>query len=195
MKKNILSVLFLLIICTASNAQDNTIYGGLRLSPNYSFFTSKLDKVSSGIGYSIGYFEVLELSNKINLQAEINYSNYAFVDTRITKVTETTRNTNLELPIMIKYRVADGFAIGAGYQFNLLNKQFRGQSIKTKVDGQDAETQDIEGGGVSTNGYFVDANLKTGTTLIGLRILKTKDILFEKESINVGLYLGFTIFK
>lgn len=193
MKKNILSLFLIIAFCTGANAQDK-IYGGLRLSPNYSFFNNKIDKVNSGLGYSIGYFEVIELSNKINLQAEINYNTYTFVDTRETKTTVTTRFSNLELPLMVKYRVSEGFAIGGGYQFSLLNKLFSSQAVKFKVDGQDPVTQDdLEG--IKTGGYFIDANLKSGGTLVGLRILQTSEVLYEKKSMNVGLYVGFTLFK
>ena len=77
MKKIIyISTLFILTLTVKVKAQDDVIYGGFKLAPNFSVITDKADKWSSGIGYSLGYFEVLELNYKMNLQAEINYSRY-----------------------------------------------------------------------------------------------------------------------
>jgi hypothetical protein len=198
MKKNILSLIFILTICSYTQAQD-VLYGGLRLSPNFSVFTDKAEGISSGVGYSIGYFEVAELSSKINLQAEINYSNYAVLDkvpsptaTNPTRtLTRTTRYTNLELPLMVKYRIVDAFSIGAGYQFNILNSEFRTKSQITEGNDETTRSED----GISTAGYFIDANYKAGSTLIGLRILQNDELYNNKRSINVGLYVGFTLFK
>jgi hypothetical protein len=195
MKKLILSLILSVSVYAATNAQD-IIYGGLKLSPNYSFFTEEFKKVSSGIGYSIGYFEVLELSNRINLQAELNYSSYAFVDNRVDDVKTTTRYNYLELPVMVKYRVSETFAIGAGYQLNLLNEVFKKGKVTSKFDGEE-ESMDLSAEEIiGTNGFFVDANVKGGNNIFGLRVLSTNDPLFEgKKSLNVALYVGFTLFK
>jgi hypothetical protein len=66
-------ILTVILICASFTlkAQDK-IYGGLRIAPNFSLITDKSDdykNVKSGVGYSFGYYEVLELSYKINLQA------------------------------------------------------------------------------------------------------------------------------
>jgi hypothetical protein len=154
------------------------------------------NKIGSGVGYSIGYFEVAELTSKINLQAEINYSAYAFVDNSVTKTTTTTTLTNLELPIMVKYRIVDAFSIGAGYQFNILNQQFRTKSVFTEVEGFDpVRNTDLPGS--SSQGYFIDANFKTGSVLLGLRVLQNADDFYlpNKRSVNIGLYAAFAIFK
>ena len=79
MKKIFFTVVTILLLNFYSKAQE-VIYGGLKASPNLSVFTSKApENVKSGIGYSIGYFEVLELGYKINLQAEINHNMISFV--------------------------------------------------------------------------------------------------------------------
>lgn len=197
MKKSILSLILSVSVYAATNAQD-IIYGGLKLSPNYSFFTEEVKKVSSGIGYSIGYFEVLELSNRINLQAEINYSSYAFVDNSTENIKTTTRYNYLELPVMVKYRVSETFAIGAGYQLNLLNQTFKKGKETTKIEGSsDDESRDLTAEEIiGTNGFFIDANIKGGNNIFGLRVLSTNDPLFaNKRSLNVALYVGFTLFK
>ena len=46
-----------------------------------------------------------------------------------------------------------------------------------------------------SNGLFLDANIKTKKTIIGLRVLKTsKSIIEPTESINASFYLGFALF-
>ena len=220
MKKNILSSIILVAIFTTASAQDN-IYGGLRLSPNYTIFNNEVKvgskTVNSGVGYGIGYYEVLELSNKINIQAELNYNTLSFKHD-ITDGSISYRYSNLDLPVMVKYRVNDKFAIGAGYQFNLLNSVI---GSGTKITKFKSTKTNVESDGVKNQGFFVDANIKSGNNIFGIRILSTKftqgsgldnlDLfdssedfdtpslggspIIDERAINVSLYVGFTLFK
>lgn len=191
MKKSLLIAVILAGYSFHVAAQDK-IYGGPKLAPNFSIFTEKAGNLKSGIGYSIGYFEVLELSYKVNLQAEINYTNYSFVDKQtfgsITSKT-VTNNRTIELPIMAKYRVSNDFAIGVGYQFSFKPKS----TAKTETTDQPTETVDQPG--VKTSGVFIDANYKKGKNIFGVRILSTNDPLADPfKSINASFYVGFGIF-
>lgn len=180
-----------LLISYISKAQSK-IYGGLKLAPNYSIITDKVENLKSGIGYSIGYFEVLELENKINLQAEINFTNNSFIreiNSGGINSKTTINNNSVELPFMIKYRPNDNFSIGFGYQFSF----FPSISQKNKTTGEPNEN--LDGKGIKSNGLFLDANIKTKKTIIGLRVLKTsKSIIEPTESINASFYLGFALF-
>jgi len=172
MKKIILTTLvyFCFINIQSIRAQD-VIYGGFKLAPTYSVFTEKAaDGFNAEVGYSIGYFEVLELSNKINLQAEVNYSNYAYSSKPSGTSTKTKYNYNaLEIPFMVKYRVAESFAVGVGYQFALT--------------------------GDKTSGLLFDANFKTNKTIVGIRGMKTTSDLVDTGSpIQASFYIGFGIF-
>jgi hypothetical protein len=173
MKKILLTIL-VCIGTTAFNhikAQD-VIYGGFKLAPTYSIFTEKpADGFTASPGFSVGYFEVLELSNKINLQAEVNYSNYAYTFTVPGTTSKEKFNYNaLELPFLVKYRVAESFAIGAGYQFALT--------------------------GDKSSGLLFDANFKTNKTIIGIRGLKTINdmVVGTGNPIQASFYIGFGIF-
>jgi hypothetical protein len=219
MKKSILSLVFIVAVCAMSNAQD-VIYGGLRTSVNYTLFNNEVKvggkTLNSGVGYSVGYFEVLELTNKINVQAELNYNTLNFKHD-ITDGSISYRYSNLDFPVMAKYRVNDNFSIGAGYQFNLLNSVIGSGNQTTKV--KNTKTS-IEADGIKNQGFFLDASLKTGKNIFGLRILSTKfsqgsslDALnplddldplepslggspvLDERAINISLYIGFTIFK
>lgn len=192
MKKIVYAFTIICFLISYNSQAQSNIYGGFKLAPNYSIITDKVENLKSGIGYSLGYFEVLELENKINLQAEINYTNNSFVSEQnlggINRKT-TTNNNSVELPFMVKYRPNDNFSIGLGYQFSF----FPSRSEKTKTTGQADVNND--GKGSKSNGLFLDANIKTNKTIIGFRVLKTsKSIIEPISSINASLYVGFALF-
>jgi hypothetical protein len=212
MKKKI--IYFITIIsftCLGAKAQEDKIYGGFKVAPNYSLITDKADKWKSGIGYSIGYFEVAELTYKMNLQAEINYSVYSFNNEvldgfdnngneKTTKKNKTHKS--IEIPIMAKYRVSDQFAIGLGYQVSLRTK------VKDETGSNDlfgsADNNDNEAFSLSslfspkhsTSGFFVDASYKSEKVICGLRLLQTNKQLIDEthKSINASFYVGFPLF-
>jgi hypothetical protein len=192
MTKIFYAIIFIGLMISNNSQAQSKIYGGFKLAPNYSIITDKVENLKSGIGYSVGYFEVLELENKINLQAEINYTNNSFVidlNSGGINTKTTIKNNSVELPLMVKYRPNDNFSIGLGYQFSF----FSSKSEKTKTTGQADEN--INDKGISSNGVFLDANIKTKKTIIGLRVLKTSESIIEPfESINASFYVGFALF-
>lgn len=193
--KKILFILFTLIsVVKISAAQDN-IYGGFKVSPNYSIFIDKAKNYSSGIGYGLGYFEVLELSYKLNLQAEVNYTRSSFIYEESNGSSSLKRTANfgsIELPLMFKFRPVDNFAIGLGYQFSFKPKG----SLKSVTTDNGTSTEEKETiDGISAAGGFLDANFKSGKTIFGLRILKTnKNFIEPYSSLNAAFYIGFGIF-
>ena len=230
----------MVVFCTAANAQS-IIYGGFKANANYSLYNKALEGPKgtvyqrSGIGYGIGYYEVIELPNRINLQAEINLNTIAFsqkdtldadgIDRPVPALPAgqkyntkkiTDRYTNLELPLMIKYRVTDNLAIGVGYQFNIFNNRFRKgtkKTVETQDKGDDIKkSEDIEIEDVrSTQGFIIDASFKSNNVIAGLRLLSADDPLsgedvkynreiggspvIRKANLNVSLYVGITLFK
>lgn len=194
MKKILCIFVILATISKFSVAQDN-IYGGFKLSPNYSIFLDKAKDYTSGIGYSFGYFEVLELSYKLNLQAEVNYTNSSFiykVSNGPNSLKRTANFSSIELPLMFKFRPSNNFAIGLGYQFAFKPKG----NLKTVTTDNGTSTEEKETiDGISSEGGFLDANFKSGKTIVGLRILKTnKNFIEPYNSLNAAFYIGFGIF-
>jgi hypothetical protein len=211
MKKNILSLIIMVVVCTAANAQS-IIYGGFKANANYSLYNKALDgpigtvNQRSGIGYGIGYYEVIELPNRINLQAEVNLNTIAFSQKDTTNIAaarvagqkasfnkESFRYTNLELPFMIKYRVTDNLAIGVGYQFNIFNNRFRKgkkTTVVTPVVGDETRTSvDLEEGTdpiPATEGFIVDASFKSNNIIAGLRLLSADDPLRTVSYFNTN---------
>jgi hypothetical protein len=189
-------ILFTLICLTSLKAfAQDKIYGGIRLSPNFSMIYDDAEaykSVKSGVGYSIGYFEVLELSYKINLQGEINYSNYSFrtdIDEDPTKTKyETTNYSSVEVPIAIKYRPTESVAVGVGYQFSLASRM----TDNSKQYGSEFSE---ETGGTSTSGFFFDINGKFGKSIYGLRVTKfNNEFVNTDKLINVSAYIGIGLF-
>jgi hypothetical protein len=190
-------ILAVILICASFTlkAQDK-IYGGLRIAPNYSLITDKSElykSVKSGVGFSIGYYEVMELSYKINLQAEINYSNYSFktdIDADPAKTNyKNTSYQSLELPISVKFRPNESFAFGVGYQFSFL----------PSLNDETGEFGAVEGlgenGGVKTSGFFLDLNGKSGKTIYGLRVTRfDNDLVGTDKLLNFSAYVGIGLF-
>lgn len=192
-------ILFLAITLVTANctllAQD-VIYGGFKIAPNLSVFTDKAPAdTKSGIGYGIGYYEVLELSYKVNLQAEVNYNMMSFV-----KEVKSGSNSNkevrayraIELPLMIKLRPSSNFSIGAGYQFSFRPKL---KTTKTDKTGSTTNETTVESKGIKTSGFFLDMNGKVSKNIIGLRVLSpSEDFNGGSKSLNVAAYFGITLF-
>lgn len=196
MKKILFSLLCFIVI--KAGAQDK-IYGGIRLSPNFSIINDKAElykKVKSGVGYSIGYFEVLELSYKINLQGEINYSNYSFkTDVSFDPTKTDNKMTNyqsLEIPLAVKFRPSEAIAFGVGYQFSFFATTKDEANYGTNPGSWNDEESS---GNVRTNGFFFDINGKAGKSIFGLRIVKFNKNLIDTDKLyNFSAYVGIGLF-
>lgn len=206
MKKIFLLTAFTIFITTlVLKAQDNQdrIFGGIRLAPNYSFFIDKAKDWKPEIGYSIGYYEVCELDYRLNLQAEVNYSVRANSYEPANSGKTTFSFKNIELPVAAKYRVSDDFAIGVGYQFSIYKKAKR---IFKPIQG---EVQKSSLDGISSSGPFLDMSYTKNKTFIGLRAMQTiKSMVpafdpstgeFGDEdsgigTLNVAFYVGIRLF-
>ncbi len=206
MKKTINKFLAVMLILTISNTvkSQDIIYGGFKGGPNYSVLKDNGKYLKSGIGYSFGYFEVLELTYKMNLQAEINYSNQTFIN-EVSSGTSSYKNTqhfrSIEIPLLVKYRPNDQFSIGLGYQFSLKPKS---KGKEKTVFGTTTEESDYEENGINSNGLIFDASFKSGKTIVGLRVLSPTNTFasgididrneIESKSTNGSLYFAISLF-
>jgi hypothetical protein len=114
-------VLLFALFTLSVNAQD--IKGGFKVAPCMPSFSKDVDNDSSGkIGYSLGYFETMDVNSNFTLQGEINYTHisyeaksYSYFGSSSDK---TTYSSNfIEIPLIAKYKI-DDFGIGGGFQFN-----------------------------------------------------------------------------
>jgi hypothetical protein len=172
------------------HAQDK-VYGGLKAGINTSMFTTESKILKSNLGFSIAYFEVLELSSKINLQAEINYAITKFKTDSINAFTDkhNYKVASIDVPVMAKYRLSKDFAIGIGYQFGL----------KSNLTDEYGTTDPITttNNGVKNSGLIIDASLKSKKSIFGLRVLSVNDPLitrYAKNTNNISFYFCYSLF-
>ncbi len=160
-------LLFIGLVTLGVNAQD--IKGGIRLSPNMPTFSNDVDNSSSGkVGYSIGYFETMNLNSKIALQGEINYTHISY-ETEFFEQKSTYSNNFFEIPVLVKYRVNEDFSIGGGLQYCF--------------------------GGVIDMGQVVDLSYDMDDIKIGARYYMGSEKIYSGNSLNnISVSVGFVIF-
>lgn len=138
MKKIILTslLLFAFGFTFAQKAQFG-IKGGLN-SSNFSGDTEGVD-FKSRIGFNVGIFAAIMLSEKITLQPEILYSTQGAKAVNVTVPYDDMLFTGdvkfnlsyINIPVMFKYYVADKFNLEAGPQIGFLTSA----ETSTKLDG------------------------------------------------------------
>ena len=189
MKKYCILLLTLVVIAYNSKAQDK-IYGGFKLAPNFSLFSDEAKDYNATIGYGVGYFEVLELSNHINLQAELNFNftKFSYDDKSSGTTVTTTYSVNtLDLPVMVKYRTEGGLAFGVGYQLGLKS------STNTQVGSGTSEKNPSDN---SNAGFLVDLSYSTANkNIVGFRFLSPSNPQIKSfNSTNLSIYYGLKLF-
>ena len=140
MKKIILSTLLLLAFgFTYAQKAQFGLKGGLN-SSTFVGDTEGMD-FKSRIGFNIGAFAAIELSEKITLQPEILFSTQgaeaenveAFVNGSIYTGDVKFNLSYINIPVMFKYYVADKFNLEAGPQIGFLTSA----ETSTTLDGFD----------------------------------------------------------
>lgn len=152
----------------AMSIQAQDIKGGLKVSFGMPVFSDDVENSASGtLGYSIGYFETMKLSNSVALEGEINYTSISYETGEGDNATDESTSF-IELPIMIKY-VSGDFHIGGGLQFTR--------------------------GGVNDFGPVVDMSYYSNNLRFGLRsFLGSKKEYSGNSVINSSIFLGLIIF-
>ena len=145
MKKIILSSLLVLVFgfVNAQKAQFG-IKGSLN-SSNFSGDTEGVD-FTSRIGFNVGAFATIKLSKNITLQPEILYSTQgaeaknvtAAIDDMLFSGDVKFNLSYINVPVMLKYYVADKFNLEAGPQIGFLTSA----KTSTKVDGFNQTTDE-----------------------------------------------------
>jgi opacity protein-like surface antigen len=138
MKKIILSTLLVLAFgFTYAQKAQFGLKGGLN-SSNFIGDTEGMD-FKPRVGFNVGAFAAIELSEKITLQPEILFSTQgaeaenveAFVNGSIYTGDVKFNLSYINIPVMFKYYVADKFNLEAGPQIGFLTSA----ETSTKLDG------------------------------------------------------------
>ena len=151
MKKIILTAAAVFAFSFA-NAQD--VKYGAKAGLNISSATGDTEfygDVSSKVGFQVGGFAEIKISDKFAIQPELLYSaqgaksKYSDVDgLDIYTYKDTQKLAYLNIPVMAKYYVAEGFSLEAGPQLGFLmsaeieeTETFEGETITTSTDNKD----------------------------------------------------------
>lgn len=180
MKKNILIVAAVMIFGLA-NAQTAKfgIKGGMNIS-DWAGDTEGLD-AKSKIGFNIGGFAEIKLTDKFAIQPEILYSAQGMrlddFETELDEVGIVTADINfnfsyINIPVMFKYYAAEKFNIEAGPQIGILTSA----KLKTKVEGYGSSDLDVK-----DNFESVDFGLNFGAGY------DFTDHFFANVRYNIGL--------
>jgi opacity protein-like surface antigen len=147
MKKNILAVVAVLVFGLA-NAQTAKfgIKGGMNIS-NWVGDTEGMD-VKSKIGFNVGGFAEIKLSDKFAIQPELLYSSQGMkLDNIMTEIEGNDIMVDskftlgyINIPVMFKYYVAEKFNLEAGPQIGFLTSA----KVKVIVDGYGSATDNVK---------------------------------------------------
>ncbi len=133
MKKIILTTVAVFALCFA-NAQE--VKFGIKAGLNLSNLTSDVDGNSTKVGFQGGGLVDIKVSEKFSVQPEVLYSLQGTkYDDAGTDIDFTLYYLNI--PVMAKYYLADGFSLEAGPQIGFL------LSAKAKFYGQTVDLNDV----------------------------------------------------
>jgi long-subunit fatty acid transport protein len=193
-----------------ANAQD--VKFGAKAGLNMTSIagdTSDFGDVSSKIGFQVGVFAEIKISDKFAIQPELLYSaqgaKASYVDTYKVggfnvdvNVKATQKLAYLNIPVMAKYFVAEGFSLEAGLQIGFLMSANR-EDTKSAFGLSDTDSYDNKELFNSTDfafnvgaGYDITENINLGLRYsIGLsNILKDSGDNKINNS-NFALALGY----
>jgi len=132
MKKFLLAAVFAVVGMGMSNAQDVSfgVKGGLNLAT----LGGDADNVDSRTSFHLGGFAQFDLSDKFTIQPELVYSSQGAVNSDDSDV--VIKLDYINLPVIAKYAVAEGFTVEAGPQIGFaINRQI-------SFDGEDEDLDD-----------------------------------------------------
>ena len=187
-----------------ANAQD--VKYGAKAGLNISSITGDgTEDVSSKIGFQVGGFAEIKISDKFAIQPELLYSaqgaktSYAdVIEGFDVDVKATQKLAYLNIPVMAKYYVTEGFSLEAGPQLGFLlsaeqeaTVSFEGESVTDSADNKE-DFNSIDFGFNLGAGYDVTENINLGVRYsIGLsNILKDSEDSKQNNS-NIAIAVGY----
>lgn len=164
MKKIILSVAAMLTFGFV-NAQE--VEFGVKGGVNIATITGDVEDASAKIGFHIGGFAEIKISEKFSFQPEILFSTQgAKAETKYTEqgfAVEASEKINLaylNIPLIAKLYVAEGFSLEAGPQIGFLMSAK--DKAEYKVSGMGQTIEESEEIDIKSNSNSVDFGLNFG---------------------------------
>jgi opacity protein-like surface antigen len=141
MKKITLSIVAVLAFGFA-NAQE--VKFGVKGGINLSTLTGDIEEASSKVGFQVGAFAEIKLTEKFSIQPELLYSAQG-VKTEFNDMDGSEENKinlgYLNIPVMAKYYVAEKFSLEAGPQVGFL---LSAKNDFSSFDGEDSFSKNID---------------------------------------------------
>ena len=183
-----------------ANAQD--VKYGAKAGLNISSITGDgTEDVSSKIGFQVGGFAEIKISDKFAIQPELLYSAQgakAKLSEEGVSIKATQKLAYLNIPVIAKYYVAKGFSLEAGPQLGFLLSAE--QESTESIDGvTTTESDDNKEGFNSTDfgfnlgaGYDVTENINLGVRYsIGLSNIVKDSEDFKQNNSNIAIAVGY----
>ena len=140
-----------------SNVNAQEVKFGVKAGVNFASLTGDdADGLDGKTGFHVGGVAVIGISEKFAVQPELVYSSQGAKDTE--EGVDVDYNLDyINLPVLAKFTVAEGFSIEAGPQVGFL------MSAKVKAEGESFDIKDdlkgIDFGGAIGLGYKMDSGL------------------------------------
>ena len=201
MKKIILTAAVVFAFSFA-NAQD--VKFGAKAGLNISSITGDTDDygdLSSKVGFQVGGFAEIKISDKFAIQPELLYSAQGakskFSEEGIS-VKATQKLAYLNIPVMAKFYVAKGFSLVAGPQLGFLlsaedevTASFEGDSESESADTKEFYNSTDFAFNLGA-GYDVTENINLGVRYsIGLSNILKDSGDFKQNNSNIAIAVGY----
>jgi len=168
MKKVLLSAVAVMAFMSVS-AQETRF--GVKAGANLATFTGDVDDAKSKVGFHVGGFAEIKLTDKFAIQPEILFSTQGAKSEESALGSKAEYKSNLSylnIPVMAKYYVAEKFSIEAGPQIGFLlsakeKYEFSGNGVSESGE-EDAKDfyKSIDFGVNFGAGYDFTENLSVG---------------------------------
>lgn len=179
-----------------ANAQD--VKFGVKGGLNVATLTGDVDNADSKVGFHVGGFAEIKVSDKFAVQPELLYSTQGakFEGSESGVSYEAKTNLSyLNIPVMAKYYVAEGFSLEAGPQIGFLTSA----KYKLEAAGEEAEEdakdfyESIDFGVNFGAGYNFTENLSAGLRYnLGLsNIAKDAGDDYKEKNSVLSLSVGY----
>ena len=155
-------IIAVILFCFKVTAQDNStsdngIKFGIKAGVNFATLTGDTEGLESRTSFHVGALVEIPVSEKFSVQPELLYSGQGAKDD---SSDDELKLDYLNIPIIAKFYVAEGFSLEAGPQIGFL------LSAKEEFDGQSEDIKDyVKGTDFGINfglGYKMETGLNFG---------------------------------
>lgn len=194
--KKLLMVIAIVAMTGLHQMFSQDIQFGAKAGANFSTFTGDNEHADTRTAFHFGVMAEIEISEKFSVQPELLYSAQGaeYSDVGFSEFTYdgTFKNDYLNLPIMGKYYVAEGFSLEAGPQVGfLLSAKEEWEETNTGDSGEDDLKDSFKGIDFGLNfglGYKMENGINFAARYcLGLSDLNDDDDYFGDDTYKNGV--------